>query len=119
MRAMKILYLCPDLGIPALGRKGASVHVRSMVSALTKAGHSVILAASLLNKSPWEEPAPTNARLLSLAPKENVLESVWALKAFNETVGVENSLPGELRRILHNQDRSEEHTSELQSPTNL
>src|SRR5574341_151726 len=104
MRAMKILYLCPDLGIPALGRKGASVHVRSMVSALTKAGHSVILAASLLNKSPWEEPAPTNARLLSLAPKENVLESVWALKAFNETVGVENSLPGELRRILHNQD---------------
>lgn len=101
---MKILYLCPDLGIPVLGRKGASVHVRAMVTALTKAGHSVILASSLLNKSPWEEPAATNARLLSLAPKEDVLESVLALKAFNETVGVENSLPGELRRILHNQD---------------
>jgi glycosyltransferase involved in cell wall biosynthesis len=101
---MKILYLCPDLGIPALGRKGASVHVRAMVTALAKAGHSVILAASVLNKSPWEEPAYTTAQLLPLVPEENVLEAVLALKAFNETLGVENSLPGELRRILHNQD---------------
>ena len=32
---MKILYLCSDLGIPVLGRKGASVHVRSLVAAYT------------------------------------------------------------------------------------
>ena len=35
---MKILYLCPDLGIPVLGHKGASVHVRELASALTRAG---------------------------------------------------------------------------------
>ena len=54
---MKILYLCPDLGIPVLGRKGASVHVRELVAAFGRAGHSVVLASPLLNKSPWEEPA--------------------------------------------------------------
>ena len=30
---MKILYLCPDLGIPVLGRKGAAVHVRELIGA--------------------------------------------------------------------------------------
>jgi hypothetical protein len=60
---MRILYLCPDLGIPVLGRKGASVHVRGLVAALCRAGHSVVLSAPLLNKSPWEEPASTEARL--------------------------------------------------------
>ena len=104
MRTMKILYLCPDLGIPALGRKGASVHVRSMPAAFVEAGHSVILAASVFNKSPWEDPAETTARLLHLPPDEKVVDAVLALKSFNETIEVENSLPGELRRILHNQD---------------
>src|SRR5262249_3940411 len=33
MRAMKILYLCADSGIPVLGRKGASVHVRELIAA--------------------------------------------------------------------------------------
>ena len=100
---MKILYLCPDLGIPVLGRKGASVHVRAMVNAFGEAGHSVILASSLLNKSPWEEPAAIGAPLLHLPPANEVVEASLTVKAFNETLGIEDSLPGELRRILHNQ----------------
>ena len=54
---MKILYLCPDLGIPVLGRKGAAVHVREMLGAFSRASHEVLLACQLLNKSPWERPA--------------------------------------------------------------
>jgi glycosyltransferase involved in cell wall biosynthesis len=38
---MKIAYLCADMGIPVRGHKGASVHVREMVSALTAQGHDV------------------------------------------------------------------------------
>src|SRR3989441_6104572 len=101
---MKILYLCSDLGIPVLGRKGASVHVRGLVSAFVRAGHFVVLAAPLLGKTPWEEPASLNASLLHLAPSAETANAVLALKAFNERLGVENSLPGELRRILYNQD---------------
>jgi glycosyltransferase involved in cell wall biosynthesis len=101
---VRILYLCPDLGIPVLGRKGASVHVRGLVAALRRAGHSVILMTPLLNKSPWEEPASLEARLLHLPPSAESAAAFLALKTFNHTLGVENSLPGELRRILYNQD---------------
>ncbi len=38
---MRIAYLCADFGIPILGHKGASVHVRELVTALTAEGHEV------------------------------------------------------------------------------
>ena len=41
---MRLLYVCADPGIPVLGHKGASVHVRALASALAEAGASVVLA---------------------------------------------------------------------------
>ena len=41
---MNILYVCADRGIPLLGTKGASVHVRSVTGALQSLGHQVTLA---------------------------------------------------------------------------
>jgi len=101
---MKILYLCPDLGIPVLGRKGASVHVRELVSAFVRAGHKVVLAAQMLNKSPWEKPAEIDVPLLQIRPDPGATAAVLALKEFNELLGAGNSLPGELRRILYNKE---------------
>jgi glycosyltransferase involved in cell wall biosynthesis len=101
---VKILYLCPDLGIPVLGRKGASVHVRELVAAFGRTGHSVVLAAPLLNKSPWEKPAELEAQLLHAPPAPDVVSAFYGLKAFNERLGIVDSLPGELRRILYDQD---------------
>jgi hypothetical protein len=97
---MKVLYLCPDSGIPVLGRKGASIHVRSLVAALSQAGHQVIVAAPVLNKSPWETPATISGNLLHLRPNSSSAAAVQALKEFNDTLGVENALPGEVRRII-------------------
>jgi len=99
---MKILYLCSDLGVPVLGRKGAAVHVRALVAAFTRAGHKVVLASLILNKSPWEEPADLEANLLQVRPASYIADAAAALQAFNEVLGAENSLPGELRRILYN-----------------
>jgi len=45
---MKILYLNPDRGIPILGDKGASVHVREFTTAATELGHDVLLACATL-----------------------------------------------------------------------
>ncbi len=101
---MKVLYVCPDLGIPVLGRKGASVHVRELVAAFGRAGHSIVVASPQLDKSPWEEPAEIEASLLHLPPGPEAVAAVIALKTFNDTLGIENSLPGELRRILHDQE---------------
>jgi glycosyltransferase involved in cell wall biosynthesis len=101
---MKILYLCPDLGVPVLGRKGASVHVRELIAAFIRAGHTVVLAAQVLNKSPWEEPAKVGASVLHLRPSSHVTAAAAALKEFNNRLEIENSLPGELRRILYDQE---------------
>ena len=41
---MNVLYVCADRGIPLLGGKGASVHVREVTSAMQAVGHRVTLA---------------------------------------------------------------------------
>ncbi len=101
---MKILYLCPDLGIPVLGRKGASVHVRELCGAFGRAGYQVVLVAQSLNKSPWEKPAETSATVVHVRPSASATTAAQALKEFNTTLQLENSLPSELRRILYNRD---------------
>ena len=105
---MKILYLCADSGVPVLGRKGASIHVRSLVAAFSNAGHQVIVAAPVLSKSPWETPAVISGNLLHLRAHSSSTTAVQALKEFNDTLGEENALPGEVRRILLNKDLSDE-----------
>lgn len=100
---MKILYLCADAGIPVLGRKGAAVHVREMCGAFARAGHRVTLAAQSLVKSDHEEPAKVRARVVSVQSSAVTVSAVHAFKAFHEQLGLENSLPGELRRVLFNE----------------
>jgi glycosyltransferase involved in cell wall biosynthesis len=112
---MKILYLCPDLGIPVLGRKGAAVHVREMVAAFERASHKVVLAAQMLNKSPWEKSAQIETPVLQVRPSSSAGAAVLTLKEFNELIGVENSAPGELRRILYNKELEVELTRRFEN----
>jgi glycosyltransferase involved in cell wall biosynthesis len=57
---MNVLYVCADRGIPVLGNKGASVHVRSLTAAMHRLGHRVTLVARR-----WDDgnPAPRLHRL--------------------------------------------------------
>ena len=105
---MKILYLCSDAGIPVLGRKGASVHVREMVGAFARAGHQVVLAAPVLNKSPWEKPAEVNANVLHLRPAASAQSVAQHVRDYFQQLGLDSSLPGELRRILYNRELESE-----------
>ncbi len=41
--SMNIAYLCADRGVPVLGDKGASVHVREFATALAGMGHEITL----------------------------------------------------------------------------
>jgi len=100
---MSILYLCPDLGIPVLGRKGASVHVRELIGAFARAGHRVTLAAQTLTKSASDEPAKVRARVIQIHPDPAATAVVQAFKEFNERLGLQNPLPGEVRRIVYNE----------------
>ena len=104
---MKILYVCSDLGIPVLGNRGGSIHVRSLVSAFARAGHSVIVASPLLTKSSWERPARLEVPVLRVEPS-SATDSAWrSVDAFVATLGATSAVPDELRRILYNHDLAE------------
>ena len=53
---MHIAYVTADRGIPVFGAKGASIHVREMVSALAVLGHEVTLLAA--RRGPASCPLP-------------------------------------------------------------
>jgi glycosyltransferase involved in cell wall biosynthesis len=99
---VKILCLCPDPGIPVLGHKGASVHVRELIGAFARAGHRVTLAAQTLVKSPAHKPARIRARVVHIPSGPAFETAERALKDFNSRFGIKSSLPGELRRIAYN-----------------
>ena len=67
MIRLRILYLNFDRGVPVLGDKGASVHVRSMATALSRLGHDVTLLCSRAGAGN----APPKAELIELAPEED------------------------------------------------
>jgi glycosyltransferase involved in cell wall biosynthesis len=100
---MNILYICSDSGIPVLGRKGASIHVRHLAGAFTRAGHSVVLATPLLTKSPWEPPDTVNAQVLHIPVPETDLAALDSVREYTDALGTTPTLPGELRRLLYNQ----------------
>ncbi|HKF41568.1 MAG TPA: glycosyltransferase family 4 protein [Thermoanaerobaculia bacterium] len=102
---MKVLYICADLGIPVLGRKGAATHVRNLVAALQRSGHTVVVVAPSAMKSPFEEPDRlAAARLLTLPPGNATVKAVISLKETLERFGVESALPGDIRRLLYDQE---------------
>jgi glycosyltransferase involved in cell wall biosynthesis len=101
---MNILYLCSDPGIPVLGHKGASVHVRALVSAFTAAGHSVAIAAPLLVGAAGDAAASIDAELLHVPPSDGAIAAMHAVTRFGERLGVAATAAHELRRILYNEE---------------
>lgn len=61
---MRLLYLSADPGIPVLGEKGGSVHLRSMACALRELGHEVLVASPRVEKGP--EPLPREIVLIEV-----------------------------------------------------
>lgn len=70
---MRIAYLCADPGIPVRGHKGASVHLRSLASALHHRGHDVLLAATAIE---GDEPAPTGV-VMERLPSDEADATAW------------------------------------------
>jgi len=63
---MRVLYLNADPGIPVLGHKGASVHVRELTRALVRAGIEVVVAAPRIE--PEGEVLDDRAELAAISP---------------------------------------------------
>jgi glycosyltransferase involved in cell wall biosynthesis len=69
---MRILYLNFDRGIPVLGDKGASVHVREFARAAAESGHEVLLACARLGEGN-EAPPVQMLELMPECPREAVM----------------------------------------------
>ena len=69
---MKIAYICADPGVPVLGNKGASIHVREFTDALVELGHEVRIysAAGTAKGASNVGQNTTRATLTILAPSE-------------------------------------------------
>jgi len=70
---VNIAYICADQGIPVLGNKGASVHVREFTDALVELGHEVRLysAAGAAKHGQGATQNTTKAALTILAPSKD------------------------------------------------
>ena len=83
---MRMAYLCPDRGIPVLGTKGASVHVRAITEALQRRGHEVIIVAARLGAG---NPPPAVSQVTELSPAANEATMEGILRAFAPDVVIE------------------------------
>lgn len=77
---MKIAYLCADRGIPLLGHKGASVHLRSLATALHRRGHDVLLVASAIEG----ENAPPPGIALERLPRDEAEATEWLTRRLQD-----------------------------------
>lgn len=63
---MRVAYICADPGVPTMGRKGCSIHVRAVTGTLAARGHEVTLICSRLGGEVPESLA--GVRLIEATP---------------------------------------------------
>jgi glycosyltransferase involved in cell wall biosynthesis len=80
---MKIAYICADPGVPVLGNKGASVHVREFTDALVELGHQVRIfsAAGTADSASNVTANETRATLTVLAPSDQLKRTASIIAA--------------------------------------
>jgi glycosyltransferase involved in cell wall biosynthesis len=93
---VRIAYITADFGVPVLGTKGASTHVRSLVREFRRLGHEVFV----LTPNPGDEPhGEVDFRLAEVPFADALLEVFEALK--EERLCKGTRLAKDLRNILY------------------
>lgn len=109
---MNIAYLSADFGVHVFGFKGASIHVREMVAALHKAGHTLWVVSPAIGTTEgglkleeldasilaWQK----NATLHLVPPAEGHLQLFRELEAVDKTFAMKTRMRHELRNWLYN-----------------
>ncbi|MCI0693249.1 glycosyltransferase family 4 protein [candidate division KSB1 bacterium] len=98
---MNIAYISADFGVPIFGYKGASIHVREMVAALRKAGHTVCIISPAIEKTAGER-LDESVALLPVPAAERHLLLSQELEALDEFLDMKTRVRQELRNLLYN-----------------
>lgn len=96
---MKIAYICADIGIPVFGLKGASVHVREVISAFQKKGHQVVVYSSNLEGLPEYKDSFSAVEIKPDSSFENISKELHKLDNF---LGINSHIEYDLRLLHYN-----------------
>lgn len=96
---MKILYFNPDRGVPVLGDKGASVHVRSFVTAAARLGHEVVIACA--TRGAGNTPPPARIIELPVTTDPATLSAEAAARGMSAANLADPITRRELARLAH------------------
>ncbi len=100
---MRILYLCSDHGVDLSGVKGASIHVRSFVQALTSLGHHVTVIGTKVN-SPESFEAITHATVIGAPLAKWNRKLLKEMKEVNVSLGRGSGRGRDVIRASHNSE---------------
>ncbi len=108
---MRIAYLCTDFGVPVFGFKGASIHVREMVEAFRRDGHTVRIfspaieleAAEGDNRFRASQPGGLpEVSLRPVPPAPAHADAIREVARFDKLLGEKTRVRQELRNLLYN-----------------
>jgi len=111
---MNIAYISADFGVPVFGYKGASIHVREMVHAFSKAGHQICIISPAMEPDSEKEkggashtaPHPSHSlagvEFLHVQPQERHLQLFKELERLDKFWGMKTRIRQELRNLLYN-----------------
>lgn len=94
---MRVLYISADFGVPVLGFKGASVHVRELTDALVRLGHDVVIVTP--NAGAGNE---ARARVLHIPAHDLPRGASALLRAAGAPWGHDKRVGREARELLYN-----------------
>lgn len=100
---MRVLYLCSDHGVDLSGVKGASIHVRSFVQALSALGHEVTVIGTKVT-DPESFEATTHASVTSAPLAKWNRKLLKQMKAANESFGRSRAWGRDIIRASHNSE---------------
>jgi glycosyltransferase involved in cell wall biosynthesis len=141
---MNIIYISADFGVPFFGYRGACIHLREMVNALCKAGHSVRIFSPALEEtegekgrrgegenfmvspippfpvSPFRPNSPSgtdneNVSFLHVLPQEFLFQLYQELEALHTFLGMKTRIRQELRNLFYNLRLYEKALDDLRS----
>ncbi len=105
---MRLLYVCSDFGIPVRGVKGASIHLRSITTALAELGHEV----SILSPNPGT--GDDHATVSVLAPPSKAIKQIpQQMKTWLRDRGLSDGMAREFRSLWYNIRAAEELTEPI------
>ncbi len=93
---MRLLYVCSDFGIPVSGVKGASIHLRSITSALAELGHDV----AILSPNPGNGDDQATVPVL-MPPSKSIKQIPRQMKTWLGEHGLSEGVAREFRSLWY------------------